>query len=219
MEKEKVCILCGLKKELKKFGRNFARGKKYGYKKKCYSCEGKVRWKKKPLGVNKFDSRFKWAEASYDEKISHTRLVYESNVIKKEGCWDWNGQKDKDGYCDMTFEKRPMKGHRISWLLHKGPIPEGKWILHHCDMPSCTRPSHLFIGTPKDNWDDMVKKGRRIFKRGSLCSWAKLTERKVKKIRRLAAEGKTESWLAEKYDISMGVISDIKRRRTWKHVN
>lgn len=46
------------------------------------------------------------------------------------------------------------------WESKNGPIPNGLFVLHKCDVRSCVNPDHLFLGTPKDNALDMVQKKR-----------------------------------------------------------
>lgn len=171
---------------------------------------------KRPI-KSKFDPRFSWKDATFIEKIKRAEMVLNDHVIKKNGCWGWTGSIAK-GYGNLTFEQRPMKAHRVSWMVHHGIIPGKKWVLHACDNTLCTNPEHLFLGTPKDNWDDMVSKGRRIFKKGSECSWAKLTERKVRNIKKLLLKKVSCAHIAKKYKVGKGTIEDIKSGKNWKHV-
>ncbi len=53
-----------------------------------------------------------------------------------------------------------IAAHRFSWMLAHGPVPKGQFLCHHCDTPRCVRPSHLFLGSQKDNLDDARRKGR-----------------------------------------------------------
>ncbi|KKM02552.1 hypothetical protein LCGC14_1783330 [marine sediment metagenome] len=75
-------------------------------------------------------------------------------------CWVWTGTRQSQGYGILYVEGEPVLAHRFAWAFENGPVPEGIQVLHHCDNPPCTRPSHLFLGTQKDNMQDMANKGR-----------------------------------------------------------
>lgn len=80
-----------------------------------------------------------------------------------DGCWIWYGPTYPNGY-GYLHANRPLRttigAHRVSWIIHFGPIPDELHVLHKCDNPPCVNPEHLFIGTPQDNVDDMIQKGR-----------------------------------------------------------
>ncbi len=76
-------------------------------------------------------------------------------------CWNWLGCKSPQGYGKTSVAGRAARAHRVSYELHKGPIPEGMMVLHSCDNPSCVNPSHLSVGTAADNAADTVARGRQ----------------------------------------------------------
>ncbi len=87
------------------------------------------------------------------------------------GCWLWTAYVDRDGYGNITINRKPTPAHRASWELFKGTIPKGLLVCHKCDTPACVNPDHLFLGTHKDNIRDSFAKGRKRecfknFKRG-----------------------------------------------------
>lgn len=98
----------------------------------------------------------------YGEPIKsiHTKPIEYS--ISEKGCWECvSHAKDRAGYPVVT---RNGKFHRMSRYIYeceKGEIPDGMIILHSCDNPECINPAHLSAGTPADNSNDMVKKGRQ----------------------------------------------------------
>lgn len=81
-------------------------------------------------------------------------------VHRTDYCWEWIGLKNETGYGTLTVRQQRWLAHRLSWTLHRGPIPNGLCVLHKCDFPPCVNPDHLFLGTRTDNHADMIRKGR-----------------------------------------------------------
>lgn len=78
-----------------------------------------------------------------------------------DGCWTWVGAKDRDGYGQFRYTPQFQgKAHRFAYATLVRPIPRGLSVLHHCDNPSCVRPSHLYAGTNSDNMRDRARRGR-----------------------------------------------------------
>lgn len=145
-------------------------------------------------------------------------------VKKGPGCWMWTGfrMKNRFDYGVYAIKRKPRRAHRVAWMLARGPIPRGKWVLHKCDTPGCVRPSHLFLGTALDNAHDMIRKGRAVhdknLPRGSGHKNSKLNETKVASILRRLASGEALCALAREYGVANNCIFSIKHRETWAHV-
>lgn len=145
-------------------------------------------------------------------------------------CWEWEGSKTV-GYgmicCTRGGIKQSRGAHRVSYEFFIGEIPPGMFICHRCDNRACVNPNHLFLGTPKDNTQDMVEKGRSCRGRSNPATGhrgedspnAKITERQVLEIRRRYAAGDiTQEELAQEFGISSAHVCGIIRRRFWKHL-
>src|SRR5437899_2411616 len=107
------------------------------------------------------------------------------------GCWIWQGATNSMGYGRLHWSGTTVLAHRAAWFVANGPIPDHMCVCHRCDTPLCVRPSHLFLGTHSDNMKDSYAKGRhqpvRLY--GTRHGMAKLTDPKVREIRRLGALG------------------------------
>ena len=110
--------------------------------------------------------------------------------------------------------------HRYSWIIHFGNVPDGLQVCHTCDNPPCVNPSHLFLGTAKDNAIDREKKGRRKVPIGKENFKSKLNEVLVMEIRNYyKIGGVTKKELAKLYKVNINTIICIISRKTWKNVN
>lgn len=133
-------------------------------------------------------------------------------VKKSDSCWEWQGCYSDYGHGRFRIHKNAEeRAHRFSWQLVNGEIPKDKIICHKCDNPKCVNPDHLFLGTPKDNTQDMLSKRREV--RGSQASWSKLTPQQVIEI---LADKRFQREIAKDYGICQQAVSDIKRRINWK---
>lgn len=88
------------------------------------------------------------------------------SVRDPEECWEWTGGKT-NGYgtfCITTGyrQRTNVRAHRVAYLLAKGPITDGLFVCHACDNRLCVNPSHLWLGTSKDNMHDCATKGRIV---------------------------------------------------------
>jgi len=136
-------------------------------------------------------------------------------VAISDECWQWTSATNLAGYGQFRFPAGNEGAHRVAFELWHGQSPGERNVCHSCDNPSCVKPSHLFLGTSKDNRDDMVAKGRGY--EGSGHHSARLSEPDVKDIRALHSTGKyTQDELGRLYGVTQGAISAIVKRRTWK---
>jgi hypothetical protein len=131
-------------------------------------------------------------------------------------CWEWR-TRNKAGYGVFGHLGERYYAHRMSVEIHRGPIPPGLHVCHHCDNPPCVNPAHLFLGTPADNAADCSRKGRRRNGdiRGVQHRLAKLDEHKVRLIRESDESGVE---LARLYGVAPSLISRVRNRGCWPHV-
>lgn len=141
--------------------------------------------------------------------------IIEKKTIKTEsGCWEWQGATNGRGYGQVRINYKLKQTHRLSWELYHMPIPSGMFVLHRCDNRLCCNPDHLFLGSYKDNLNDMVSKARDRF-RGEHNGQAKLADTQVEEIRSMLASGVPQHVIASKYSVNQTTISNIntgKRR-------
>ena len=153
--------------------------------------------------------------------IKTAQQAFDHHVIVRDvGCWGWKGFHNAAGYGVARFGGRGVKkilAHRLSWQLYRGEIPDGLHVLHHCDIPGCVNPNHLFLGTNLDNIKDRMKKGRPgggNFKPGERHWKAKLSNEQVREIIARRANGEKAVTLSKEFHVRPEHISNICRKQS-----
>jgi len=134
------------------------------------------------------------------------------------GCWNAPAATGGNGYAYLMRYGRHVSAHRYMWTMMRGPIPHGMFVCHKCDNRTCFRPSHLFLGTNRENIADMRRKGRAVdppIHYGVDHHNAKLTDMAVRSIRN---DARTLREVADTHGVSIPTVHRIRRGRGWKHV-
>ena len=144
-------------------------------------------------------------------------------VSKKENneCWEWIGQRLSNGYGRISLGAKSLGSdgaHRVSWeIFNKTSVPDGMFVMHKCDNPSCVNPNHLTIGTPKENVADMIAKGRKrtVAPKGEGNGKSLLNEEKVRIIR---SSTLNHAALGRELGVSPNCVRGVRIGRTWTHI-
>lgn len=154
-------------------------------------------------------------------------------IAAPDACWLWSLTKSTGGYGQISFARKNRKAHRVAYFLHYGVDPESKLVCHRCDNPPCCNPSHLFLGTEKDNTQDAKRKGRlkagvgarhgtkthpESHANGERSVKSKLTDETARLVRDLYASGQRQHEIAAQVGITREGVSQIVRGNNWKHV-
>lgn len=133
------------------------------------------------------------------------------------GCWLWIGsvRNEQIPYGRIMVNGKSVQATRFSYERFVGEVPQNMFVCHRCDNSICVNPHHLFLGTPKDNMDDMAEKGRKYRQKGTIHWNSKLSEEDVIAIRN--SESKSVV-LAKQYGVSDRQIAKIRLGQRWIHI-
>jgi len=141
-------------------------------------------------------------------------------VSKTDRCWNWTGHKNgpEPGreHGIIRVNGKEVRVHRLSYMIHIGPIPDGYFVCHRCDNALCVNPAHLFVGTHNDNMADMVQKRRSTW--GSRNPNAKLNDNIASKMKEMLSRGIKQGTIAAEFGVSPSLISHLSRGKIWRHV-
>lgn len=157
-------------------------------------------------------------------------------------CHEWMGGLSS-GYGRLRIEGEDVYTHRVAWIIANGPIPDGLFVLHHCDNRKCVNADHLFLGTAGDNIRDAKRKGRtqsgdnhwsrrspehvqrgddhwskRMPDRracGPRCKKSDLTDDDIREIRN---SKELQRDIAKRKGITQATVSRIVNQKIWAHV-
>ncbi len=146
-----------------------------------------------------------------------------NSTVSADNCFLW------EGYCEQGHGRIGVKGklywvHRLAWELLRGPIPEGKWVLHKCiGHGNCWNPEHLYLGDAITNTQDRMDQGRDADRSGELNGRARLTIEQIKWIREhhqpQSRNGLNIGRIAKMFGVSWSAIQAVTSGKSWHGVD
>ena len=132
-----------------------------------------------------------------------------------DACWPWTGalggRLERDPRPYYSYGGKKFIAYRLVYCLFHGIDPfkldQKTLLLHSCDNGLCCNPAHLSPGDVKQNTKDMLDRER-----------FGLPKAVVRAIRKLLAEGRTQTAIADIYGISRETVSAIATGRQYSHV-
>lgn len=130
------------------------------------------------------------------------------------------GSADTCGYIQIDGRARGLgiiSAHRLIWEAVNGPIPDSREINHINGVKSDNRISNLELSTRSENIRHAYRTGLKT-NRGEKHPCHRLTEAKVREIRRRHADGEPVRRLATEFAVTGRTIRHIADRHTWTHI-
>jgi len=158
----------------------------------------------------------------YKPNTLSNRFWKHVDIGEIDDCWDWKHKIRANGYGRFNVTGKDKKGFnasRLAYMLHHDidHLEHDIFVCHKCDNRLCCNPNHLFLGTNKENMQDMRNKGRSA--RGERNGQAKLTDEQILSIRELWETGNyTQRKIGEMLSIAQSTVHGIVHHKRWKHI-
>ncbi len=129
-------------------------------------------------------------------------------------CIQWPFSLTSTRYGQVRINGRLWKAHRFIYAIHSGVSPDPTTqTCHSCGNPICVNPRHLRWCSQSENYADSVQHGTAIV--GTRHGRSKLTEADALTI---FSSIDTNKHLAERFGVSISLVSAIRNGRKWRHV-
>lgn len=195
-----------------------------------YKCKGfcNTHYNRKWAGGDPFGEPYEPFDLGPDSWVGRLRVDLDGPVPEHDpslgACHIWTGPT-YEGYGTISVSGTAWSTHRFSYAMNVGPIPDGLFVCHRCDVKACVNPDHLYVGTHAQNMADAVERQRfhspsatnhvGDFRAGS----ATLAPDQVRTIRALLHEGQMlHREIGAMFGVTEKCISQIKSGRTWSHL-
>lgn len=140
------------------------------------------------------------------------------NIIKSGDCLEWAGYiNPRTGYGETFYSGKHKRTHQIAFMLSRGYFPKSpNGVLHNCDNRKCINPNHLYEGTMRQNFDDMLQRNPRSIQARIKRELDKQRKENKNKIRREIVILRQNGWsygkISKRFGKNMGTVYNLVKR-------
>lgn len=85
------------------------------------------------------------------KRMGITQRFWGKVILADNGCLEWVGSTNENGYGQIIYGGKMKKAHRIAYELLVGEIPNKLQLDHLCRKRNCVNPDHLEPVTASEN--------------------------------------------------------------------
>jgi len=115
---------------------------------------------------------------SEEQYIQYVLARIQQKTINDDECWRYTGKKVGKGYGCITYKDVTIRLNRFIAYAFHGMDLESELQANHtqdCKFKDCWRPTHLYVGTQKENVKDQIETGNFHFGSDNLNKPSKYT--------------------------------------------
>lgn len=151
-----------------------------------------------------------WTKAAAIDRL------YTKTIVVND-CWVFTGDPNRKGEAPhFQVDKVTYPVPNYVFRTYVGVLLGDRVVCHTCDNNRCWNIKHLYAGTPYQNMQDMIVRGRQ--KLGVELPHTVLTTAQVEEIKKRLKNGGSPKPISIKMNISYHLVIDIACGRAWNHV-
>jgi len=129
-------------------------------------------------------------------------------------CLEWAGYAIEGKHPQIRVNWKSYPVRRLVWFLTRGPVRSEVWIANKCENPLCVNPDHLVAHTRST----ALKGAKRTVSHKTKIAAARRSKSvlTMEIVRAIRSSDEPNPVLAERFGITPGYVSHLRRGTVWK---
>lgn len=145
------------------------------------------------------------------KKEDFERFWSKVDIRDKYECWEWMASYNGNGYGNFFYKGKTYNAMRfIMEAIEGSKLTKYEYVCHKCDNKKCVNPSHLYIGSHKQNMLDSLERVGRKGKKYTTHRTARKLDIKLSHARKLMSDGFDINYVSIKTGIDISILRGVE---------